>query len=57
MKLTVDLASPHLSPTERLVLGNLADRMRPAPRPVPEGHAEALDEALGKPDRAKYHRN
>jgi hypothetical protein len=49
MRILVDLTSPHLSPTERLVLGNLADRMKPPRRPAPDqGHVQAVDEALGE---------
>jgi hypothetical protein len=48
MRILVDLRDPRLSPTERLVLGNLADKIRPAPRPVPPAHRESIDECLGE---------
>jgi hypothetical protein len=48
MKILIDTRDPRLSPTERIVLGNLADKLRPAPRPVPQGYRESVDECLGK---------
>jgi hypothetical protein len=48
MRILVDLRDPRLSPTERIVLNNLAAKIRPAPRPVPPGHRESIDECLGK---------
>jgi hypothetical protein len=48
MRILVDLRDPRLSPTERLTLNNLANKLRPAPRPVPPGHRESVDECLGE---------
>jgi hypothetical protein len=51
MRILVDLNDPRLSPTARLTLSNLANTLRPAPRPASQGHIESVDEALGKPER------
>jgi hypothetical protein len=48
MRITIDTRDPRLSPTERIVLANLADKMRPARRPVPPAHRESVDECLGR---------
>jgi hypothetical protein len=48
MKILVDTRDPRLSPTERICLSNLANKLRPAPRPVNQGHVQAVDEALGE---------
>jgi hypothetical protein len=50
MRITIDTRDPRLSPTERLVLGNLADKIRPAPRVPTQGQIQSVDEALGKPN-------
>jgi hypothetical protein len=44
----VSLNDPRLSPTERQVLRNVAEKLRQPPRqPLPEGYKRALDEAFG----------
>jgi hypothetical protein len=51
MKILIDTRDPRLSPTERIVLGNVANKLRPAPRPVPPAHRESIDECLGPSER------
>jgi hypothetical protein len=53
MKILIDTRDPRLSPTERLAISNLANRLRPADhyRPIPPGHRESVDECLGPRER------
>jgi hypothetical protein len=48
MKILIDTRDPRLSPTERICVNNLANKLRPAPRPVPPAHRESVDECLGE---------
>jgi hypothetical protein len=47
MRITIDTRDPRLSPTERIVLGNVANKLKPPPRTPTPAQAQSVDEALG----------
>ena len=51
MRYVIDTTRVTLSPTERQVLANIATRLEKPRPPLPTGHRESLDEALGKTSR------
>jgi hypothetical protein len=51
MRLVVDTTDPRWSPTQRLVLEQVKDKLQQEPRkPTDAAIVQALDEALGEPD-------